>query len=65
MVDIVPTKTSRAAKLVIKAIPIFQSKPSGSIAGSMARTNNSGIRQPEPVGSKLGRKVGIRFPDRL
>ena len=31
----VPTKTSRAAKEVINEMPIFQSKPKGSIAGSI------------------------------
>jgi len=31
----VPIKTSLAAKEVIRAIPIFQSYPSGLIAGSM------------------------------
>ena len=35
MVAMVPTKTSRAAKEVIRAIPIFQSKPRGSMAGSI------------------------------
>ena len=31
----VPTNTSRAAKEVNKAIPIFQLKPSGLMTGSM------------------------------
>ena len=32
--DMVPTKTSRAAKELINATPIFQSKPMGLMAGS-------------------------------
>ena len=35
MVDMVPTNASRAAKDVIKAMPIFQSKPNGLMAGSI------------------------------
>src|SRR5437763_5035477 len=36
-VDIVLTKTSRAANEATMPMPIFQSKPSGAMAGSMAR----------------------------
>lgn len=39
IVAIVPTKTSRAAKEVMSAIPIFQSNPIGFIIGSIVLPN--------------------------